>query len=86
MKKTKRSKKSRSWVIKQHRDHFFKKSKSKKFKGLKLPIFNKAIDDRFNKKKWFDLKNKPDVIIFEGWCVGAKSENNITLNLSLIHI
>ena len=27
MKKTKRSKKSRSWVIKQHRDQFFKKSK-----------------------------------------------------------
>ena len=27
MKKTKRSKKSRSWVIKQHRDQFFKKAK-----------------------------------------------------------
>ena len=58
---------------------FFKKSKSKKFKGLKLPIFNKAIDDRFNKKRWYNLETKPDVIIFEGWCVGAKSENNITL-------
>ena len=53
---------------------FFKKAKSKKFKRLKLPTFNKAIDDRSNKKKWFDLKEKPDVIIFEGWCVGAKSE------------
>ena len=49
--------------------NFFKKSKIKKFKRLKLPTFNKAIDDRFNKKKWYDLKNKPDVIIFEGWCV-----------------
>ena len=28
MKKTKRSKKSRTWVIKQHRDQFFKKSKT----------------------------------------------------------
>ena len=28
------------------------------------------------KKKWYDLKSKPDVIIFEGWCVGAKSEKN----------
>ena len=28
MKKTKRSKKSRSWVIKQHRDQFYKKSKT----------------------------------------------------------
>ena len=30
--------------------NFFKKSKIKKFKRLKLPTFNKAIDDRFNKK------------------------------------
>ncbi len=59
--------------------NFFKKSKSKKFNRLKLPTFNKAIDDRFNKKRWYDLKKRPDVIIFEGWCVGAKSEKNTTL-------
>ena len=58
---------------------FFRKVKSKKFKELKLPTFNKAIDDRFNKKKWYNLKEKPDVIIFEGWCVGAKSEKNKSL-------
>ena len=63
--------------------NFFKKVKSKKFKRLKLPTFNKAIDDRFNKKKWYDLKEKPDVIIFEGWCVGAKPEKNSTLNKSI---
>jgi len=63
--------------------NFFKKSKSKKFKRLRLPTFNKAIDDRFNKKKWYDLKNKPDVIIFEGWCVGARSEKNITLKKTI---
>ena len=63
--------------------NFFKKSKIKKFKRFKLPTFNKAIDDRFNKKKWYDLKNKPDVIIFEGWCVGAKSENSITLKRTI---
>ena len=58
---------------------FFRKAKSRKFKRLKLPSFNKAIDDRFNKKNWYDLKVRPDVIIFEGWCVGAKSEKNNTL-------
>ena len=63
--------------------NFFKKSKSKKFKRLKLPIFNKAIDDRFSKKHWYDLKKKPDVIIFEGWCVGAKSEKNNTLKKTI---
>ncbi len=63
--------------------NFFRKSKSKKFKRVKLPTFNKAIDDRYNKKKWYDLKKKPDVIIFEGWCVGAKSEKNTTLNKAI---
>tara|TARA_B100000900_G_C20581872_1_gene717872 strand:+ start:346 stop:1275 length:930 start_codon:yes stop_codon:yes gene_type:complete len=62
---------------------FFKKVKSKKFKRLKLPNFDKATDDRFDKKKWYSLKNKPDVIIFEGWCVGAKSEKNIDLKKSI---
>ena len=63
--------------------NFFRKSKSKKFKRLKLPTFNKAVDDRFNKKKWYDLKKRPDIIIFEGWCVGAKSEKNTTLKRTI---
>ncbi len=63
--------------------NFFRKLKSKKFKRLKLPTFNKAIDDRYNKKKWYDLKKRPDVIIFEGWCVGAKPEKNTTLNKAI---
>jgi len=63
--------------------NFFKKAKSKNFKRLKLPTFNKATDDRFNKNRWYDLKNKPDVIIFEGWCVGAKSEKNNTLKKTI---
>ena len=63
--------------------NFFRKSKSKKFKRLKLPTFNKAVDDRLNKKKWYDLKKRPDIIIFEGWCVGAKSEKNNTLKKTI---
>ncbi len=30
---------------------FFKQAKSKNFKKIKIPNFNKAIDDRFPKKK-----------------------------------
>ena len=63
--------------------NFFRKSKSKKFKRLKLPTFNKAIDDRFSKKRWYDLKKRPDVIIFEGWCVGAKAEKNSSLSKTI---
>ena len=29
------------------------------------------------------MKKKPDVIIFEGWCVGAKSEKNDTLKRTI---
>ena len=62
---------------------FFKKMKSKKFKSLKLPSFNKAVDDRSIKKNWQSIKEKPDVIIFEGWCVGAKPVSNKSLKRSI---
>ena len=62
---------------------FFKKLKSKKFKKIKLPNFNKAIDDRFPKNKWNTINQRPDVIIFEGWCVGARAEANKTLKKSI---
>ena len=58
---------------------FFKRIKRKEFRSLKLPKFNKAIDDRYNKKMWYSIKKRPDIIIFEGWCVGAKAEKNNTL-------
>ena len=62
---------------------FFKKVKTKKFKSFQLPNFNKAIDDRFAKKYWYNIKKKPDVIIFEGWCVGAKHEKKSSLNKAI---
>ena len=62
---------------------FFKKSKSKKFKKIQLPNFNKAVDDRFPKNKWNVINQRPDVIIFEGWCVGARAETNKTLKKSI---
>ena len=58
---------------------FFKKVKSKNFKKIELPKFDKAIDDRFPKKNCYKIKEQPDVIIFEGWCVGAKAQLNKTL-------
>ena len=63
--------------------NFFKKMKSKKFKSLKVPSFNKAVDDRSIKKNWQSIKEKPDVIIFEGWCVGAKPVSNNSLKRSI---
>jgi len=54
----------------------FKKVKAKNFKSFRVPKFNKAIDDRYSKSLWYKLKLKPDVMIFEGWCVGAKPQKN----------
>ena len=53
---------------------FFKKVKLKSFKNLTVPKFNKAIDDRCKKSLWYKLKSKPDVVILEGWCVGAEPQ------------
>ena len=53
MKKTKRAKKSRTWVIKQHRDQFFKKAKVLGYKSraaFKLIELNKKFN--FIKKKF----------------------------------
>ena len=63
--------------------NFFKKIKNKKFKTLKLPKFNKAIDDRDKKSKWYKIITRPDIIIFEGWCVGARPQKNYMLNKSI---
>jgi len=55
---------------------FFKKIKNKNFKSLQIPIFDKAIDDRCSKSLWHKIKTKPDVVIFEGWCVGARAQSS----------
>tara|TARA_B100000029_G_scaffold472805_1_gene513656 strand:- start:2135 stop:3058 length:924 start_codon:yes stop_codon:yes gene_type:complete len=56
--------------------NFFKNIMKKKFKKIKLPKFEKASDDRVKKKYWFNVKNKPEIVILEGWCVGAKPQPN----------
>ena len=60
-----------------------KKTKEKRFNQQRLPKFNKAIDDRLKRKSWYIVKKVPDVIIFEGWCVGARAEKNMTLKKSI---
>ena len=56
--------------------NFFKKIKVKNFKILKLPKFNKGVDDRCKQSLWYKIQSKPDVVILEGWCVGARSQNS----------
>jgi len=60
-------------------DYFFTSLKKKKFKRIKIPKFDKAIDDRVEKSRWNHIRKKPEIVIFEGWCVGAKPEKKSSL-------
>ena len=53
-----------------------KNLKSKNFKKFLIPKFDKSIDDRLSKMFWQNIKTKPDIVIFEGWCVGAFPQKN----------
>ena len=57
-----------------------KKLKRKNFKQFSIPKFDKSIDDRMKKKNWIKIKKKPQIIIFEGWCIGARPQNNNSIN------
>ena len=53
-----------------------RKLKQKRFRTVLIPKFDKSKDDRYRKNKWQKIKTKPDIIIFEGWCVGTTHQNN----------
>jgi len=71
MKKTKRSKKSRSWVIKQHRDQFVKKSKTLGYRSrsaFKLIELNKKFKFLKKKTNLLDIGSSPG-----GWSQVSRS-------------
>ena len=39
-----------------------------------LPAFDKASDERRPQSAWREVEGPLDVVIFEGWCVGARSQ------------
>ncbi len=39
-----------------------------------LPRFDKAIDDRRPESDWPRFQGRPDIVILEGWCLGARPE------------
>ena len=55
---------------------FFIILKKKFFKKFRLPEFDKSIDDRLKKRYWTNIKKRPEIVILEGWCVGAKPQSN----------
>jgi D-glycerate 3-kinase len=57
-----------------------KNLKTNKFKKMKIPKFDKSIDDRLKKNKWLRVQKKPNIVIFEGWCIGATAQKEKDLN------
>ena len=45
--------------------------KKLKFSKTLIPKFDKSVDDRLPKRRWQNIKKKPEIVIFEGWCVGV---------------
>ena len=57
-----------------------KSLKNNNFKKINIPKFDKSIDDRLVRSKWLKVKKKPNIVIFEGWCVGAIAQKKNDLN------
>ena len=57
-----------------------KNLKKDKFKKFMIPKFDKSIDDRSPRKKWLKVNKKPNVVIFEGWCVGVTAQKKKRFN------
>lgn len=60
-----------------------KSLKKVKFKRIKIPRFDKSIDDRMKKENWQKVNKKPDIVIFEGWCVGVTPQKKKDLLVPL---
>lgn len=45
-----------------------------------LPSFDKAIDDRRPRGHWVSVETPVDIVLFEGWCVGALAQRACELD------
>lgn len=54
----------------------FKALEGSDVQSLKAPSFSKAIDDRRPKSEWPMIDKPVDIILFEGWCVGATPQTD----------
>jgi D-glycerate 3-kinase len=51
--------------------------------GVRLPRFDKATDDRAPTSAWPEIETPVDLVIFEGWCVGARPQPVEALDLPI---
>lgn len=48
--------------------------------SVALPAFDKSADDRRPRSEWQEFEGPADVVLFEGWCVGARPQDEAELS------
>jgi len=48
---------------------------------LAVPRFDKGRDDRAPREDWQQVEGPPDLVIFEGWCLGVPPQEDVELDL-----
>lgn len=46
---------------------------------VSIPVFDKALDDRSSEQNWRLFTTPFDIVLFEGWCVGARPQEDAML-------
>lgn len=47
--------------------------------SIEIPVFDKSVDDRSPKKDFRRVTGPVDLVLFEGWCVGARPQRDQAL-------
>jgi D-glycerate 3-kinase len=50
---------------------------------VRVPVFEKANDDRAPFTHWQNISTKPKVVILEGWCVGVRPQREAELEVAV---
>jgi D-glycerate 3-kinase len=48
-----------------------------------IPVFDKATDNPLDITRWRKFQGRADIIIFEGWCVGARPQDAAAVDCAL---
>lgn len=57
--------------------------KSRQQKSVKVPVFDKAIDDQRPASDWKQIQTPVDIVLFEGWCVGSIAQTDDELESAI---
>jgi len=49
--------------------------------SIDIPVFDKSIDDRSPEKDFRQVAGPIDLVLFEGWCVGARPQLDLSLSI-----